>query len=83
MQNPGESRPLEGVLDFESVPNDQREVYSLKELSLSGRSCSVVNISVNKNDLERENERLRRELNQLKVKDVEKQQTQFGVGIND
>lgn len=83
MQNPGESRPLEGVLDFESVPNDQREVYSLKELSLSGRSRSVVNISVNKNDLERENERLRRELNQLKVKDVEKQQTQFGVGIND
>ena len=31
----------------------------------------------------RENERLRKELNQLKVKEVEKQQTQFGVGIND
>ena len=38
---------------------------------------------VNKSDLERENERLRKELNQLKVREVEKQQTQFGVGIND
>ena len=36
-----------------------------------------------KSELERENERLRKELNQLKVKEVERQQTQFGVGIND
>ena len=34
-------------------------------------------------ELEKENARLRKELNQLKVKEVEKQQTQFGVGIND
>lgn len=34
-------------------------------------------------DLERENARLRKELNQLKVKEVERQQTYFGVGIND
>ncbi|MEY8607834.1 sugar-binding domain-containing protein [Parabacteroides segnis] len=83
MQNPGQSRPLEGILEFESVANDQREVFSQKELSLSGQSRSVVNLSINKSDLERENERLRKELNQLKVKDVERQQTQFGVGIND
>ena len=83
MQNPGQSRPLEGILEFESVANDQKEVFSQKELSLSGQSHSVVNLSTNKSDLERENERLRKELNQLKVKDVERQQTQFGVGIND
>ena len=83
MQNPGQSRPLEGILEFESVANDQKEVFSQKELSLSGQSRSVVNLSTNKSDLERENERLRKELNQLKVKDVERQQTQFGVGIND
>lgn len=83
MQNPGQSRPLEGVLEFESVPNEQKEIFSQKELSLSGQSGSVVNLSVSKSDLERENERLRKELNQLKVKEVEKQQTQFGVGIND
>lgn len=83
MQNPGQARPLEGVLEFESVPNEQREIFSKNELILSGQSRSVVDTSVNKSDLERENERLRKELNQLKVREVEKQQTQFGVGIND
>ena len=83
MQNPGESRPLEGVLEFESVVNDQKEIYSKKELASSGQSFVITDRSVNKSDLERENERLRKELNQLKVKEVEKQQTQFGVGIND
>ena len=83
MQNPGQARPLEGILEFESVINDQKEVFSQKELSLSGQARSAVNLSSNKSDQERENERLRRELNQLKVKEVEKQQTQFGVGIND
>lgn len=83
MQNPGESRPLEGVLEFESVVNDQKEIYSEKELASSGQSFVITDRSVNKSDLERDNERLRKELNQLKVKEVEKQQTQFGVGIND
>lgn len=83
MQNPGQSRPLEGVLVFETVANNQKEIFSSEELSRSEVSQSVLNTSVNKSDLERENERLRKELNQLKVKEVEKQQTQFGVGIND
>ena len=52
MQNPGQSRPLEGILEFESVANDQKEVFSQKELSLSGQSRSVVNLSTNKSDLE-------------------------------
>ena len=83
MEKPGESRPLEGILEFESVINNQKEIYSEKELVSSGQSFVVTDRSVNKSDLERENERLRKELNQLKVKEVEKQQTQFGVGIND
>lgn len=83
MQNPGQSRPLEGVLEFKTVANDKKELFSQHELSQSDKSESVLNTSVNKNDLERENERLRKELNQLKVKEVEKQQTQFGIGIND
>ena len=37
---------------------------------------------INKSELEKENERLRQELNLLKVKEVEKQQTKFGNGIN-
>ena len=83
MQNPGQSRPLEGVLEFETVANDQKEIFSQEELLSGGKSRSKMKSVVNKNDLERENERLRKELNQLKVREVEKQQTQFGVGIND
>lgn len=36
----------------------------------------------NKSDLELENARLRKELNTYKIKEVELQQTQFGIGIN-
>ncbi|WP_301705913.1 sugar-binding domain-containing protein [uncultured Parabacteroides sp.] len=83
MQNPGQSRPLEGVLEFETVENDRKEIFSQKDLLASDKSQSVERGIVDKSDLERENERLRKELNQLKVREVERQQTQFGVGIND
>lgn len=83
IQNPGESRPLEGVIEFETIKNDQKEIFSLKEQEVSGMTYSKEKDIINKSDQERENERLRKELNQLKVKEVEKQQTQFGVGIND
>lgn len=83
MQNPGQSRPLEGVWEFETVENDRKEIFSQKDLLASDKSQSVERGIVDKSDLERENERLRKELNQLKVREVERQQTQFGVGIND
>ena len=83
MQNPGQSRPLEGVLEFETIANPQREIYSQRELEVRKAMCIPLEGPAGKSDLERENERLRRELNQLKVKEVERQQTQFGVGIND
>lgn len=83
MQHPGQARPLEGVLEFETVANDQKEVFSQTEWKQAGQVQSAMNRVVGKSDLERENERLRKELNQLKVKEVERQQTQFGVGIND
>lgn len=83
MQNPGQSRPLEGVLEFETIANPQREIYSQRELEVRKAICIPLEGPAGKSDLERENERLRRELNQLKVKEVERQQMQFGVGIND
>ena len=83
MQNPGQSRPLDGILEFETVANDQKEIFLQEELLGGGKLRSNMKSVVNKSDLERENERLRKELNQLKVREVEKQQTQFGVGIND
>lgn len=35
MQNPGQSRPLEGILEFESVANDQKKFSHRKSYSLS------------------------------------------------
>lgn len=83
MQVPGQSRPLEGVLEFETLPDSQKEISSAKELSLQSKQSLEVKMVSGQGDLERENARLRKELNQLKVKEVERQQTYFGVGIND
>ena len=79
----GESRPLEGSIEFKSSDNIKRELYSEKDLDTGTRkNKSSVETSANK-ELEKEIMKLRKEINQLKVKEVEKQQTQFGVGIND
>lgn len=81
----GESRPLEGVFEFESIPNQRREIVNAKELQKLNtiREISDINNYIIKSNLELENERLRKELNNIKVKEVETQQTYFGVGIND
>lgn len=79
----GESRPLEGSIEFKSSDNIKRELYSEKDIDTGTRkNKSSVETSANK-ELEKEIMKLRKEINQLKVKEVEKQQTQFGVGIND
>lgn len=83
LQTPGESRPLEGMLEFETISNDQKEIYSPEEWNSRNERQSTKRDIINKSDLEKENDRLRKELNQLKVKEVEKNQSQFGVGIND
>lgn len=86
---PGSRRPTEGYLEFETVPNAQKEICSPQELQKMN-SCVpkivqpvsgfIVNIC---DELQIENAKLRRQLNDLRVKEVEKQQTEFGVGIND
>lgn len=84
LQVPGQVRPLEGVLEFESIKSDQQEIFSKDELSkMKSNKEEYFSRQKNQTDLERENARLLKELNQLKVKEVEKQQTDFGVGIND
>lgn len=81
----GEARPLEGIIEFESIPNYKREIVDHKEVEILNqiRNNKEIENNLIKSDLERENERLRKELNSIKVKEVEKQQTHFGVGIND
>lgn len=40
MQNSGQSRPLEGILEFETVANDQKEIFLQEELLGGGESRS-------------------------------------------
>ena len=79
----GKMRPLDAVLEFSSLPNQQKRIYSEKEYKQMDNNMSQQANIVIKSDLERENELLRKRLNQLEVKEVEKQQTHFGVGMND
>ena len=81
---PGQARPLEGTLEIESVPDKQRQIFSASELEQIGRNKQEAQESPSDlKELMRENAILKKELNQLKVKEVEQQQTQFGKGIND
>lgn len=80
---PGQARPLEGVLEFESVPSPQRELYSEQEQAQRYTQRNDIREGTESSDLLQEVNRLKKELHQLKIKEVEKQQTQFGVGIND
>ena len=81
---PGQARPLEGTLEIESVPDKQRQIFSANELEQIGRNRQEAQESPSDlKELMRENAILKKELNQLKVKEVEQQQTQFGKGIND
>ena len=80
----GEQRPVSGELLINSIKNKMPSIFNNKELE-SLKHTPAINeeghLYTNK-DLEKENERLRQELNQLKVKEVERQQTKFGTGIN-
>lgn len=81
---PGQARPLEDTLEIESVPDKQRQIFSASELEQIGRNRQEAQESPSDlKELMRENAILKKELNQLKVKEVEQQQTQFGKGIND
>ena len=84
MDVPGVNRPLEATLEFATVANNQKEIFDAGELAqIENQAVKNTSKVANKSELEREVERLRKELTQMKVKEVEKQQTQFGVGIND
>ncbi|WP_294627651.1 sugar-binding domain-containing protein [uncultured Bacteroides sp.] len=83
MSMPGECRPLEGTLEFETVSAVHPLLYQDSEWTKAGFVSDRKNGRWSSSELEKENARLRKELHELKVKEVEKQQTQFGGGIND
>ena len=79
----GKMRPLDAVLEFSTVPNEQKEIFCEKEYKQMSKQVTMQTGVTVKSDLERENELLRKRLSLLEVKEVEKQQTHFGFGMND
>ena len=79
----GINRPLSGELVFNSIENKMPAIFNQKELEVidQQKSNTVKSIS-NDSDLENEVKILRKQLNDLKLKEVEKQQKTFGEGIN-
>lgn len=75
----GSQMPLSGEIELESKPSayplvyDAAEANKIPAVSVSGSATSSA-----KSDAEREVERLRKELNTLKLKEVERQQEDFG-----
>ena len=79
----GVQRPISGELVITSIENKTPSIFSSKEVEvLNKQVIKQEEHHYNKSNLEKENERLQQELNQLKIKEVEKQQTKFGSGIN-
>ena len=75
----GSQMPLSAELEFDSQAATSPLIYNPTEAALipassveSGQSSTV------KSSAEREVERLQKELNALKLKEVERQQTEFG-----
>ena len=81
----GSQRPLSGELEFETVADPNLRIYSESESKFLDvkKEETAVRSAVSKSELEKENERLRQQLNEYRVKEVGEQQTLFGKGIND
>lgn len=76
----GEQMPLSGELELESFPVEMSSVYSEEELAQKSKSQpgQVSDRSESDRALKKELEVLRKELNDLKLKEVERQQDEFG-----
>lgn len=84
VEYPGSQRPMEGELVIETQPDARKAIYDNNELEASSREVVLYSTEqTGSSELEKENARLKKELNQLRLKEVERQQTEFGVGIND
>ena len=75
----GSHMPISGELEFESKPSVFPLVYDAADAArIPLGSASAGQNTASKTDAEREVERLRKELNTLKLKEVERQQSEFG-----
>ena len=75
----GSQMPISGELELESKPSVFPLVYDAADAAhIPLGSASAGQNTASKTDAEREVERLRKELNTLKPKEVERQQSEFG-----
>ncbi len=76
----GSQMPMAAELEFESKPSVQPLVYAKGEAEMISIATGVENNtqSADKSAADREVEKLRKEINALKLKEVERQQTEFG-----
>lgn len=75
----GSQMPVSGELVLESKPAAFPLIYNVEDASrIPLSSVSAGQSAISKTDAEREVERLRKELNTLKLKEVERQQSDFG-----
>lgn len=75
----GSQMPISGELEFESKPSVFPLVYDAADAAcIPLGSASAGQNTTSKTDAEREVERLLKELNTLKLKEVERQQSEFG-----
>lgn len=75
----GSQMPISGELEFESKPSVFPLVYDAADAACIPLGSALAGQNTtSKTDAEREVERLRKELNTLKLKEVERQQSEFG-----
>ena len=71
--------PISGVLEFESKPTQQKAIYDAKEASLLPKSSdSSFSAASAKSNADIEREQQISAANAERLKEVEKQQTDFG-----
>ena len=75
----GEQMPISGVLEFESKPATQKMIYKESEAKqLSATLESSFSVAATKSDADIEREKQQRAANAERLKEVERQQTEFG-----
>ena len=75
----GQQMPVSGVLEFESKPATEKMIYDKSEAKyLSSNNTSSLSVSAAKSDADLERERQQSAANAERLKEVEKQQSEFG-----
>lgn len=75
----GSQMPVSAELEFESIPAQQPVIYNVDEWAYGSNNSSEYSTTpAAKSSMEREIERLQRELNDMRLKEVGRQQQEFG-----